>query len=84
MPRAQIVFALFSLLLKVCVVIGDTPANCTYDDILGDWVFHIGEDGYDRKLNCTGFGNGKSKSFVLWGLCLIHVPRNYKSNQLNR
>lgn len=49
------------LLFEVNVVNGDTPANCTYDDILGDWVFHIGKDGHDRKLNCTGFGNEKSK-----------------------
>lgn len=45
-------------LCLVALVLGDTPANCTYEDVRGDWVFTIGEGGYDRTLNCSSFGKG--------------------------
>ncbi|KAH3818718.1 dipeptidyl peptidase 1-like isoform X2 [Dreissena polymorpha] len=39
------------------IVAADTPANCTYQDIVGQWTFQIGESGHDRSLNCTNFGS---------------------------
>ena len=46
-------------LLLLCgslrAVLGDTPANCTYEDIRGTWIFHLGASGYDEAPDCTGF-----------------------------
>ncbi|KAB0376430.1 hypothetical protein FD755_010874 [Muntiacus reevesi] len=46
---------LAALLLLVCgagSVRGDTPANCTYPDLLGTWVFQVGPSG-QRDVNCS-------------------------------
>jgi len=59
MLRSSLCVAVMAL--GVNLVVGDTPANCTYPDIVGEWVFQIGEGGHDRKLNCTSFGTGSSK-----------------------
>ena len=34
-------------------VLGDTPANCTYEDVRGIWNFYLGQTGYDRSVNCS-------------------------------
>eukprot|EP00794_Sanderia_malayensis_P005978 gene5978-6674_t len=31
----------------------DTPANCSYQDILGKWVLHLGKSGYTNKIDCN-------------------------------
>ncbi|KAL0175122.1 hypothetical protein M9458_031090, partial [Cirrhinus mrigala] len=31
----------------------DTPANCTYEDLLGTWVFSVYDVGRDRTINCS-------------------------------
>lgn len=31
----------------------DTPANCTYEDIRGTWIFSYTQIGGDNKINCT-------------------------------
>ena len=46
---------LFFLLLGLPAVLCDTPANCTYEDILGTWTFHIGPAGYDNTIDCSKF-----------------------------
>ncbi|XP_028321415.1 dipeptidyl peptidase 1 [Gouania willdenowi] len=33
--------------------VGDTPANCTYEDLLGTWVFQMSRGGRDGTVNCT-------------------------------
>ena len=48
--RIVAVFCLMAL------VAADTPANCSYEDVEGKWVFSIGEGGFDRTLNCSSFG----------------------------
>ncbi|WAR25374.1 CATC-like protein [Mya arenaria] len=63
---------MFRELAVVAILVGsisaDTPANCTYQDLLGQWNFQIGESGYDRTLNCSNFGSlsnpAKSKLMV--------------------
>ncbi|KAF6720914.1 Dipeptidyl peptidase 1 [Oryzias melastigma] len=32
---------------------GDTPANCTYEDLLGTWVFQVSKGGHDQSVNCS-------------------------------
>jgi cathepsin C len=44
------------MLVMVCYVHGDTPANCTYEQIRGRWVFSIGEGGHDNKIDCSNLG----------------------------
>nr|AHX24182.1 cathepsin C [Sinonovacula constricta] len=48
------VFVCLSVLSQVGA---DTPANCTYEDVKGTWVFQIGQEGYTNTLNCTSFNN---------------------------
>lgn len=36
---------------------GDTPANCTYEDLLGTWVFQVSKGGHDQTINCSAEGN---------------------------
>ncbi|CDQ88007.1 unnamed protein product [Oncorhynchus mykiss] len=31
----------------------DTPANCTYEDLLGSWVFQVSEGWQDKDINCS-------------------------------
>eukprot|EP01006_Ploeotia_vitrea_P055735 TRINITY_DN68027_c8_g1_i1.p1 TRINITY_DN68027_c8_g1~~TRINITY_DN68027_c8_g1_i1.p1 ORF type:complete len:467 (-),score=55.63 TRINITY_DN68027_c8_g1_i1:617-2017(-) len=33
----------------------DTPANCTYEKMRGQWTLYVGKGGGDNTLNCTGF-----------------------------
>lgn len=45
------------LLIGNVLVNADTPANCTYDEIAGQWRFYESEKAGTRSENCTG--NGK-------------------------
>lgn len=60
-PRSLIA-ALLLLLSGVCTVRCDTPANCTYPDLLGTWVFQVGPSGSQRDMNCSVMG----KSLAPW------------------
>lgn len=40
---------------------GDTPANCTYEDLLGTWVFQVSKGGHDQTINCSAEGNQMTK-----------------------
>ncbi|XP_040112459.1 dipeptidyl peptidase 1 isoform X2 [Oryx dammah] len=58
---------LAALLLLVCgagSVRGDTPANCTYPDLLGTWVFQVGPSGSQRDVNCSVMGPPEKKVVV--------------------
>ncbi|XP_025141971.1 dipeptidyl peptidase 1 isoform X2 [Bubalus kerabau] len=58
---------LAALLLLVCgagSVLGDTPANCTYPDLLGTWVFQVGPSGSQRDVNCSVMGPPEKKVVV--------------------
>ncbi|XP_013863458.1 dipeptidyl peptidase 1 [Austrofundulus limnaeus] len=39
---------------------GDTPANCTYEDLLGTWVFQVSKGGHDKTVNCSAEATGES------------------------
>ncbi|XP_023648440.2 dipeptidyl peptidase 1 [Paramormyrops kingsleyae] len=47
---------LCALLLWTERALCDTPANCTYDDLAGTWVFQVSKGGQDRSINCTDMG----------------------------
>lgn len=68
----------------------DTPANCTYEDLLGSWVFQVSEGWQDKDINCSLMGKrwgghsqraalfleiGKNLTFVI-RLCNIHFIVN--------
>ncbi|XP_035206652.1 dipeptidyl peptidase 1-like [Stegodyphus dumicola] len=36
-------------------VVSDTPANCTYEDIRGEWIFQEGKREGDSTIGCTNF-----------------------------
>ncbi len=38
----------------------DTPANCTYEDLLGTWIFSVYDVGHDRTINCSSTGQTRS------------------------
>uniref|UniRef100_A0A5F5PIP6 Cathepsin C n=1 Tax=Equus caballus TaxID=9796 RepID=A0A5F5PIP6_HORSE len=42
----------------------DTPANCTYPDLLGTWVFQVGRSGSQRDVNCSVVGPPEKKVVV--------------------
>ena len=53
--RSQLL--LLCLLLGCCLpsVLADTPANCTYDSIVGTWDFHVGPPSPYANLSCDAF-----------------------------
>ncbi|XP_062052835.1 dipeptidyl peptidase 1 isoform X2 [Lepus europaeus] len=56
--------ALLLFLSGVCTVLCDTPANCTYPDLLGTWVFQVGPSGSQRDINCSVMGPPEKKVVV--------------------
>ncbi|XP_027798291.1 dipeptidyl peptidase 1 isoform X1 [Marmota flaviventris] len=55
---------LLLLLCGVWTVRCDTPANCTYPDLLGTWVFQVGPVGSQRDINCSVMGPPEKKVVV--------------------
>ncbi|XP_016062302.1 PREDICTED: dipeptidyl peptidase 1 isoform X2 [Miniopterus natalensis] len=62
-PRALLA-ALLLLLCGAGPALGDTPANCTYPDLLGTWVFQVGRGGSQRDVNCSVMGPPEKKVVV--------------------
>ncbi|XP_036716870.1 dipeptidyl peptidase 1 isoform X2 [Balaenoptera musculus] len=56
--------ALLLLLIRASNVHCDTPANCTYPDLLGTWVFQVGRSGSQREVNCSVMGPPEKKVVV--------------------
>lgn len=65
--------ALLLVLLGVCTVSSDTPANCTYPDLLGTWVFQVGPRHPRSHINCSVMGKPLSviptRPFQSLGAC---------------
>ncbi|KAK6174809.1 hypothetical protein SNE40_013386 [Patella caerulea] len=53
-------------LLSLTAVFGDTPANCTYEDISGKWTFFVSSRGHDKTLDCSK--NSKTVSQISMNL----------------
>lgn len=51
-------FVTYFLLAKVSA---DTPANCTYEEVRGTWLFFIDGGGKDKTADCSAVGDVTSK-----------------------
>ncbi|XP_060583530.1 dipeptidyl peptidase 1-like [Ruditapes philippinarum] len=49
--RILSLFLVFVILYNKCDA--DTPANCTYEDIVGTWIFQYTQIDGDNTINCT-------------------------------
>ncbi|XP_056467395.1 dipeptidyl peptidase 1 [Gadus chalcogrammus] len=38
--------------------LADTPANCTYEDLLGTWVLQLSKGGHEKTVNCSNEATG--------------------------
>ncbi|XP_036780589.2 dipeptidyl peptidase 1 isoform X3 [Manis pentadactyla] len=63
-PRRRGLVAALLLLCWVGTAYCDTPANCTYPELLGTWVFQVGRSGSQRDVNCTAMGPPEKKVVV--------------------
>lgn len=48
-------FVAVLLLSSLSVSQADTPANCTFEEVAGNWIFYIGQGGNTNKLQCDEF-----------------------------
>lgn len=53
MSKFNLINCVAILAAIVSIAFADTPANCTYEDLVGTWVFHEGPRGNDNTLNCS-------------------------------
>ncbi|KAI5946657.1 Dipeptidyl peptidase 1 [Manis javanica] len=63
-PRRRGLVVALLLLCWVGTAYCDTPANCTYPELLGTWVFQVGRSGSQRDVNCTATGPPEKKVVV--------------------
>ena len=57
MANWSVLLPLLVTFVTVRESMADTPANCTYEEIRGKWVFYVGEGGNDKTVNCSAMGN---------------------------
>ncbi|XP_062522449.1 dipeptidyl peptidase 1-like [Corticium candelabrum] len=48
----------------VSLLHADTPANCTYEDVVGEWVFSVGPGMNDNTLDCSDYDISGSVSNI--------------------
>ncbi|CAF0785378.1 unnamed protein product [Brachionus calyciflorus] len=58
LSKSLCAFILFTILSFVA---SDTPADCRYDDIRGEWTFYEGPRTFDKNYNCSAFANFTQK-----------------------
>lgn len=44
------------LMVVMVGVQADTPANCTFDDVRGEWILYETERSGDAKIDCDNMG----------------------------
>ena len=62
--RTQALTALALLLASLALVHADTPANCTYEDIRGLWIFQESERIDTRRENCATVPTNTHKVYL--------------------
>ena len=60
-------YLLFSCLatLTVGLAVADTPANCSYQDVEGSWIFYESERSGDSSTDCSSFAPVRKVRLVL-------------------
>ena len=53
------------LLLWVEGSVCDTPANCSYEDLLGTWLFQVSKGGQDKTVNCSQMGKREGQAWAI-------------------
>ena len=52
--KMHLFVVIFALLVPY--VASDTPGNCSYEEITGQWEFSVSGGGGDKTVNCTNPG----------------------------
>ncbi|XP_046575275.1 dipeptidyl peptidase 1-like [Haliotis rubra] len=64
------------VVLSILVAVyADTPANCTYEDVRGTWVFSVGYRGYNRTVDCSSFSTGEETYEVTFDFPALAVDQ---------
>lgn len=50
-------FVFFIVTLNFYKSEADTPANCTFDDVVGNWIFYESERGHSSSIDCSDPSN---------------------------
>merc|ERR1712227_954263 len=59
-PMLSITLSIVSILLLVPdSTLADTPANCTYEDVEGTWIFYESEKNGDNTIDCANLNPNK-------------------------
>ncbi|GFQ76884.1 dipeptidyl peptidase 1 [Trichonephila clavata] len=56
---------IWGIICFLSCVKGDTPANCTYEDIEGEWVFSEGERESTSSIDCSNFTGPIANTFKI-------------------
>jgi len=86
--RKMTTFTIFLLLIALNFLesrfsLADTPANCTYEDIIGTWHFFEGSRGQNSQIDCDKFAIDQGKS-SLWYFTQIWLSSfKIKKYQIN-
>jgi hypothetical protein len=55
---------LWLIAMLVPAILADTPANCTFNDVVGKWVFYEGSRIHNGSIDCRTMGKfGVPKQF---------------------
>ena len=63
--KIALILVAICLLSAVGKSLQDTPANCTYEDIRGSWLFQEGPRGQSKSVDCSSKKPNVTSSFVI-------------------